>query len=164
MAITKAKKKEIVEKVEKGLKGAQSVVFVNFKGIKVNEMNKFRKALREQGVGYTVAKKTLISRALEAVKYSGTQPDLGTELAVAFSQDNLAAHREINDFAKKNKEQMKIMGGVFEGAYVDAMKVVSLASIPSQKTLYAQFVNVINSPIQGLAVALSEIAKAKPQA
>lgn len=164
MAITKAKKKEIVEKLEKGLKGAQSVVFVNFKGIKVNEQTKLRKTLREQGVGFTVAKKTLVSRALDSMKYEGSKPELGTEFALAWSADNLATHREIGNFAKKSKDQMKVVGGVFEGAYVDANKVIELASIPSLKTLHAQFVNLINSPIQRFALVLNEIAKTKPQA
>jgi ribosomal protein L10 len=37
----------------------------------------------------------------------------------------------------------------------------SIALIPSQKTLYAQFVNIINSPIQGFVVALNAIAEKK---
>jgi ribosomal protein L10 len=39
--------------------------------------------------------------------------------------------------------------------------MMAIALIPSQQTLYAQFVNVINSPIQGLVVALSKIAEKK---
>jgi large subunit ribosomal protein L10 len=164
MAINKAKKKEIVEKLEKSFSGAKSIVFLGVKGIKVNEQNKLRKTLREQGVGYTIAKKTLVGRALDTAKLEGVRPDFLAELAVAYSEDNLATHREISDFQKKNKDNVKIIGGVFEGVYVDAAKVSSLASIPSLQTLRAQFVNIINSPIQGFVMALSEIAKSKPQA
>ena len=164
MAITKAQKKEIVEKIEHALKGAKSIVFVNFKGIKVNDQNKLRKSLRELGIGYTVAKKSLASIALKKIGLKGNEPELGREFALAYSVDNLATHREIVDFAKKNKDNMKVMGGVFEGEYIDAAKVLSYASIPPLKTLHAQFVNIINSPIQGFVMALSEIAKTKPQA
>ncbi len=83
---------------------------------------------------------------------------------MAFSEDNLASHREISDFQKKNKDNVKIIGGVFEGMYIDAVKVSELASIPPLQTLRAQLVNIINSPIQGFVMALSEIAKSKPQA
>jgi len=164
MAINKAKKKEIVEKLEKSFSHAKSIVFLGVKGIKVNEQNKLRKTLREQGVGYTIAKKTLVGRALDKAKISGVKPEFASELSVAFSEDNLASHREISDFQKKNKDNVKIIGGVFDGVYVDAVKVSELASIPSLKTLHAQLVNLLNSPIQGFVMALSEIAKGKPQA
>ena len=164
MAINKEKKKEIVEKLDKAFKGAQSVVFLGVKGIKVNDQNKLRKNLREQKVGYTIARKTLVGRALDQVKFAGARPDFASELAVAWSADNLATHRQIADFQKKNKDNVKIIGGVFEGAYVDALKVASLASIPTREVLYAQLVNLLNSPIQGFVMALSEIAKGKPQA
>lgn len=161
MAINKAKKKEIVEKLEKSFSHAKSMVFLGVKGIKVNDQNKLRKTLREQGVGYTIAKKTLVGRALDASKIGGAKPDFGAELSVAFSEDNLASHREIADFQKKNKDNVKIIGGVFEGMYIDTAKVLSLASIPPREMLLAQFVNLINSPIQRFVVALSEISKTK---
>ena len=164
MAINKAKKKEIVEKLEKSFSHAKSIVFLGVKGIKVNEQNKLRKTLREQGIGFTIAKKTLVGRALDNAKISGNKPEFLAELAVAYSEDNLASHREISDFQKKNKDNVKIFAGVFEGEYIDALKVSALASIPPMKTLQAQFVNIINSPIQGFVMALSEIAKSKPQA
>ncbi len=164
MAINKAKKKEIVEKLEKSFSQAKSMVFLGVKGIKVNEQNKLRKILREQGVGYTIAKKTLVGRALDKAKISGVKPEFLAELAVAFSEDNLASHREIADFQKKNKDNVKIIGGVFDGVYVDAVKVSELASIPPREMLLAQLINLLNSPIQGFVMALSEIAKGKPQA
>lgn len=161
MAITKQKKGEILKKLEEAFKGSKSLVFVNFKGIKVNEQTKFKKVLREKEVGYTVAKKTLVSIALDKSNLSGDKPDLGMELAVAWSGDNLSSHREIGSFAMKNKEQMKIIGGVFEGQYISAERVKYLALIPSVEILRAQFVNLINSPIQGFVMALNEIAKKK---
>jgi large subunit ribosomal protein L10 len=56
------------------------------------------------------------------------------------------------------------LGGVFEGKFISKADVLAYANIPDQKTLYAQFVNIINSPIQGFVMALNEIAKTKPQA
>ena len=64
MAITKQKKAEIVEKVEGIAKKAKTLVFANFKGLTVAEQNEMRKSLRAQGIGYTVAKKSLLRRAL----------------------------------------------------------------------------------------------------
>jgi large subunit ribosomal protein L10 len=82
MAITRQKKEEIVAKVSDSLKKAKTLVFANFKGLTVAEQNEMRKALRAQNVGYTVAKKTLIKRALDTASYAGTLPELEGEIAL----------------------------------------------------------------------------------
>ena len=38
---------------------------------------------------------------------------------------------------------------------------MEIAMIPSREVLYAQFVNLINSPIQQFVVVLDQIAKSK---
>jgi large subunit ribosomal protein L10 len=50
---------------------------------------------------------------------------------------------------------------VFEGKYMGADEMKALAMIPSMQTLRAQFVNLINSPIQGFVMALDAISKKK---
>ena len=50
---------------------------------------------------------------------------------------------------------------MFEGKFVGGEKMNELAMIPSREVLYAQFINLINSPIQRFAVVLSAVAKTK---
>jgi large subunit ribosomal protein L10 len=161
MPLTKHKKKELVSELEAVFKDSKGVVFVGFKGLKVNEANTMRKGFKAQGVDYIVAKKTLMNRALDAAKVSGTKPEIGAEVAVAYSADNLTPAREVGGFIKKNKDKLSILGGIFEGKFITKEEVVTYASIPGRETLYAQVVNLINSPIQGFVMALSEIAKKK---
>jgi large subunit ribosomal protein L10 len=161
MALSKDKKKELVTALDKVFKDSKGVVFVGFKGLKVNEANTMRKGFKAQGVGFLVGKKTLMNRALDAAKIEGIKPEMAAEVAVAYSTDNLATAREIGGFLKKNKEKLSILGGIFEGKFISKADVVSYASIPDQKTLYAQVVNLINSPIQRFVIAASEIAKKK---
>jgi large subunit ribosomal protein L10 len=161
MPITKDRKKELVSELETVFKGSKGVVFVGFKGLKVNEATAMRKGFKAQGVNFIVSKKTLMNRALDAAKVSGTKPEMGAEVAVAYSADNLATAREVGSFLKKNKEKLSILGGIFEGKFITKEEVVTYASIPDKKTLYAQIVNLFNSPIRGFVVATSEIAKKK---
>ncbi len=161
MAITKEKKAQVLGRVEDALSSASSVVFVGAKKLTVAEVSGLRKKLKGEGVSYYVAKKTLIRRALDGRKFEGTVPELPGEIAIAWGEDALAPAREVYDFAKTHKEQMSILGGVFEGRFVDAVAMTDIATIPSRHTLYAMFVNVINSPIQKLAVALDQIAQKK---
>ncbi|OJI09660.1 MAG: 50S ribosomal protein L10 [Candidatus Vogelbacteria bacterium CG10_big_fil_rev_8_21_14_0_10_49_38] len=166
MAITKDKKIEIVKKVgEIGSLGG-SMVFVNFHGLTVAGINTLRRNLQAQGLGYYVAKKTLIKRALADRAIEGQLPELAGEVGIAFAMaqseaDPLLPVKEVYDFHKKNAEVIKIIGGVFEGAYASAEMMLSLAKIPGRQVLYAQFLNVINSPIQGLVIGLDAIAKKK---
>lgn len=160
MAITKAKKQDILRKLEDVRDNSKSIVFVSFKGLPVSETTNMRAGLREQGVGYFVAKKTLMKRAFgEAFK--GEMPALDGEIAVAYSEDAIAPAQNIKTFAEKNKDNMAIVGGVFEGVFKSREEMTEIASIPSLQVLRGMFVNVINSPIQGLAVALNALAEKK---
>jgi large subunit ribosomal protein L10 len=162
MAITKAKKEDIVAKVRDALKDAVSIVFVNFKGLSVSDTSAMRKALKEEGIGYYVAKKTLVKRVLTANGYEGTLPDMSGELALAWSSDDAtAAARGIFEAGKKHKDALSITGGVFENRFLDAAGMRAIAMIPPVPVLRGMFVNVINSPIQGFVIALDQIAQKK---
>ncbi len=161
MAITRKKKEEIVAKVGEITKSAKTLVFAQFKGLTVAEQNEMRKAFRPLGVGYTVAKKSLLNRALTAAGYTGTAPELTGEIALAYGEDELAPARELAVFVKKFGEHLAFAGGVFGGKFMSKEEIVSIAAIPGMETLRAMFAQVINSPRQRFAVVLSEVAKTK---
>ncbi|KND51126.1 MAG: large subunit ribosomal protein L10 [Parcubacteria bacterium C7867-001] len=162
MAITKAKKVDIVGKVSESLKDAASVVFVKFTGLSAANTYAMRKGLRDEQVGYYVAKKSLIKRALAEKGYTGTIPELPGEIAIAWSNtDATAPARLIYETGKKHDGALSIVGGVFENVYADAAKMTAIATIPPLPVLRGMFVNVINSPIQGMAIVLDQIAKKK---
>lgn len=161
MAINKEQKRAIVANVKNILNDSKAVVFVNFHQLPVADSTVIRKELRSKDVNFTVAKKTLAKRAFDEASLAGTMPELNGELALVYSADLLAPAREIYDFQKKLDGKVSILGGIFNGEYKTKEEMVAIASIPSQKTLYAQFLNVINSPIQGFVVALNAIAEKK---
>lgn len=161
MAITQQKKETIVGSLKDGLKDAQSAVFVGFRGLSVADTTELRRALRAEGVKYTVAKKTLMRRALEETAPKGELPELPGEVAIAYGTDLLTPAREVYAFEKRFKEKVKILGGIFDGTYKNQVDMLSIAAIPSPEVLRGMFVNVINSPIQGLVIALDQIAQKK---
>ena len=161
MAITRAKKGEVVEKLKKALKGAKSLVFVNFRGLDVANVTQMRRALKDEGTSYTVAKKTLTKRALAEEKFKGVQPALEGELALAWGEDPVTPARGIYGFQKKFPESLKIMGGIFEGRFMTALEMEEIAQIPTLEVLRGKFVNIISSPVQRLVIGLNEISKIK---
>ncbi len=160
MAITKAKKQDILAKLEGVKNDSDSIVFVSFRGMPVSDNTAMRAALREKGVGYFVAKKTLMKRAFDGA-FTGEMPELEGEIAVAYSTDAIAPAQNIKEFAEKYKENIAIVGGIFQGVYKSREEMTEIASIPSLQVLRGMFVNVINSPIQGLVIALNGIAEKK---
>jgi large subunit ribosomal protein L10 len=161
MAITRQKKEEIVAKIADVAKTASTIVFAKFTGLTVAEQSEVRRALRASEVGYTVAKKSLIHRALEAAKFEGTPPTLEGETAIAYGKDELAPARELAVFIKKFPEHLAFSGGIFGGKYMSREEIVSIASIPGADQLRAMFAQLINSPKQRFAIALSKVAETK---
>jgi len=160
MAITKAKKGEILEKL-KDIAGKESVVFVNFNGLPVTETAEMRSKLRASDVSYYVAKKTLVKKAFGESSVEGDLPELNGELAIAYSDDLTASAREIFAFQKEHKDMLSIQGGVFENKFLSKSEMEEIAMIPGTDVLMGMFVNVINSPIQGFVVSLKAIADKK---
>jgi large subunit ribosomal protein L10 len=164
MAITKNKKTEIYSRLKDIASSEGSRVFVNFHGLSVSEVMAVRRALRASGVKYFVAKKTLAKKAWSESGLSGQIPELPGELAIAYGEDAIAPAREVYKFQKTFKDKISIVGGVFEKRFVDADEMKSIATIPSKEVLYAQFLNIINSPIQGLVMVLDGVATKKETA
>ncbi|MEK7135688.1 MAG: 50S ribosomal protein L10 [Patescibacteria group bacterium] len=162
MATSKSKKREILAKLSDAFKEASSVVFVSFSKLTVKDASRVRKELADAGVRYYVAKKTLIRLALKQRGYDGELPELPGEVAIAWTSDDITAPaRGVYDLGKKLKGAVMLVGGVFEGVFADAQKMLGIATIPIMPVLRGMFANIINSPIQRFAIALGEVAKTK---
>lgn len=161
MARTKEQKGEIVAKLKKIIDEASSLVFVNIHNLTVADSMAMRRKLKTDDVGFFVAKKSLTKLALSSKKYEGVQPELVGEFGLAYGIDLVAPARGVYEFQNKLKDKLSIVGGVFENRFMNKEEMISIASIPPQKTLYGMFVNVINSPIQRFTIALDQIAQKK---
>ncbi len=164
MAISKDKKRDIVAKLADTFKEASSIAFVSFSKLTVKDASRVRKELSDAGVRYYVAKKTLIRLALKQKGYKGEVPELPGEIAVAWTAtntDTTAPARGVYDIGKKLKGAIVLVGGVFEGVFADAQKMIGIATIQPMQVLRGMFANIINSPRQRFAIALNEVAKTK---
>lgn len=163
MAKTREQKGQIIETLANSFKGATSTVFVHFRGINVADETAMRRALGNESVKYTVAKKTLIKRALESLGLEHSSLTLDGELAAAYGggEDATAAARLVHDFGKKFTNRVQILGGIFEGKIVGKAQMEEIATIPSMQALRGMFANVINSPRSRFAIVLNAVAGTK---
>ncbi len=160
MALQKSRKEEMIKDLEGAVKNSESLVFVNFHGLKVSDETKLRSSLRAEGVNYKVSRKTLLARALKG-KAEGEIPELAGEVAIAYSKDPTASPREIYNFQKTHKGMLNILGGIFDGKFVDGAYMTELATIPSREVLLSKIAFLLKSPMQRLALAVNEVAKKK---
>lgn len=158
--LLKSKKEEIIKDLEGAIKDSKSLVFVNFHGLKVADETTLRQDLRKEGVDYRVSRKTLLKRALQG-KAEGEIPELGGEVAIAYSKDEIASPREVYNFQKTHKGALSILGGIFEGKFTDANRMMEIATIPSREVLLSKIAFLLKSPMQRLAIAVNEVAKTK---
>ena len=157
--LQKSKKEEIIKEIEGAISGSESLVFVNFHGLKVNDETVLRRDLRKQGVSYKVSRKTLLARALKG-KAQGEIPELAGEIAIAYSkEDQIAPAREIYNFQKTHKGILNILGGIFEGKFIGGARMMELAVIPTREVLLSKLAFLLKSPLQRLALAVNEVAK-----
>ena len=126
MPISKNKKTEIIGKVADLLKDSKSVVFFNFKRFSVRNTIEMRRELKKAQVGYLVAKKTLAKRAFDEAKISGEIPVIFGETALAYSSDLIAPAREVYNFQKKFKDNLAIIGGIFDGKYMSKEEMMAV--------------------------------------
>ena len=155
-----AKKQQFVEELTEKLKNAAGGVLVDYKGISVEDDTKLRKELRENGVDYFVVKNTLLKRALNAAGIEGLDSALEGTTAIALSNDDIsAAPKVLNKKAEDSKGQFSIKLGFVDGKAISKEEVEAYAKLPSKETLLSQLVFMLQSPIQRLAIAISEIEK-----
>ncbi len=150
MAITKAKKEQVLQDLVQKFQEAKSVFFTEYKGLSVAQMADVRSQMREKGVECKVAKKTLIRRAAKQVKDLDLDSDLlPGPIRLVFSYEyEIAGPKVVKDLSKKF-EALSLTGGIMEDELIDKQTAEQYAAIPSKEELYAKLVGSMKSPISG---------------
>jgi len=155
MPKTRSQKEEIVAELSGKLARIKSAVFTSISGYTMDDANALRAKGRDQGVEAVVAKKTLLVKALEKSNFPIASEDLqGSILTTMGYKDEVSAAKLIAGLIK-DREGIKIIGGILEGRYVNADVIKQLATLPSKEELYAKIVGSINAPISGFVNALA---------
>lgn len=172
MPKTKAQKAVTLQGLGENIDKQHSIVFVDYKGLKVPQLLLLRKQLKELGAKLQVAKKTLLKKAL---KEKGIDMDLKSmegQVAAIFSfQDAFSPVKIVAAFAK-TAANLKILGGYIESQVRGADTMKEIASLPSRQELLGKlvgsiaspmsgFLNVMQGNVKGLLVVLNAIANKK---
>lgn len=150
MAITKDKKAELLKDLQDKFGRAESVYFADYRGLSVKDMGALRGKLREEGVDFRVAKKTLMQLSLK----NSDLPEAPAEVmegpvGAAFSYEGvIAAVKALHEFSKGN-DNLTILGGLVDGKFITKAEAVELAKLPTRDELLAKLVGSMKAPVSG---------------
>lgn len=158
MAISKAKKQNLVADLTKLLEDARLTAYAEYQGLSVQALQELRRDARAAGVKIKVVKNRLVRIAMnEIAVYKDTDTTgLTGQLVYAISDtDEIAPAKVLANFAKTHPE-LKLLGGFSaEGLMIPEAEINALAKLPSKDELIAQVVAQLLSPATDTVSALS---------
>lgn len=152
---TRTQKEEVVKNLTEKLKNSKAVVFSDYKGLPVKDMMQLRKELRKQGIDFDVAKKTLINLAFKNAKIDFDVKKMEGQLAVAISSEDEVEAAKIMAKTAKEKENLRILGGILGVKFLGKEEVLALSKLPGKEELLAKLVGSINAPVSGFVNVLA---------
>ncbi len=159
----KPEKVAVVEEVREKLSSTEAVVFTEYRGLTVRDLQELRTALRNAGGEYKVYKNTLVRRATAeldldlgdtltgptALAFVGEKPD-GTP------GDAVLVAKAIKAFAKGN-EKLVIKGGRLGEEMLDNAAVLALADVAPREELLARLAGGMAAPMTNMARLLQAL-------
>ena len=154
MPKTRQQKEALLTEFDQTLSRARGVVFVNYQGLKVTEMELLRDRSADAAMTMRITKNTVLRLAALRQGLALADELLTQPLAmVASDSDEITPAKVAKAFAKEH-EALQIAGGILDGRLLSASEVIALADLPSKEQLRAQFVSVLASPLIGLVRTL----------
>jgi large subunit ribosomal protein L10 len=159
MPVSRAKKKEQVEKLSADLKNVSSAVVATYSKLTVAQDYELRKALRGAGAKYRVVKNTLAELAGKGTKVEEGLKNLTGVTSIAYTTgDPVAMAKALTKYIKDTPE-FTFKVGVVEGRVISIKEIEALASMPSKEELMSKLLFLINAPAQRLATAINAVPR-----
>jgi large subunit ribosomal protein L10 len=159
MPVTRAKKKEQVEKLSADLKNVSNAVVATYSKMTVAQDYELRKALRGAGAKYQVVKNTLAELAAKGTKIEEGLKNLTGVTSIAYTTgDPVAMAKALTKYAKDTPE-FTFKVGVVEGKVISIKEIEALASMPSKEEIYSKLMFLINSPAQRLVTVMNAVGR-----
>ncbi|MDZ4229533.1 MAG: 50S ribosomal protein L10, partial [Candidatus Veblenbacteria bacterium] len=97
----------------------------------------------------------LLKRCLEAAGLSSVSVSVlkGSVSVAVSSVDEVVPAKTLSTFAKAH-DKLRLLGGVFDGTFVNVSRVQALAQLPGKQELMGQLVGTVAAPLRGLVGVL----------
>lgn len=156
MAITKDRKREIIEEYRKWMERSQALIVTEYKGLPMKDIDTLRARLRETGGEFHVVKNTLGKLAFDEAGLNLPDKVWEGSTAITFAfEDAPAVAKLLNEFMRTS-EFVKVKGGFLGKSAMRPEDVKALADLPPLPIVRAQLLGVLNAPASRLARTLAE--------
>jgi len=151
--LNRKEKAQVVSDLGEKVKGFQAVVLTNYRGLKVEQIDRLRQRLREEKISYHVVKNTLMKLASKGTDLEKLDNYFEGPTAMAISYgDPVLLSKILSEFVK-TQPSLKIKVGLIQGKVTSPEEVKALATMPSREVLFGQ----ILGGIQGTASQLGAV-------
>lgn len=151
MAISKARKEELVAQYADLLENSKALFIADYTGMSVQALESLRTEVRQADGALYVTKNTLLRIALEQAGRTVPEELLRGQIATGFALgESPTLAKVLKDFAKKN-DNLELRGGLFGDELLTPDQVDALAEMPSLDELRAQLVGLISAPARNVA-------------
>jgi large subunit ribosomal protein L10 len=155
MPKSRSQKEQDLQELIDLLKTAKSVVFSEYRGTTVKDIDKFRKTLSKENVKSKVYKVTLIKKALTESGIDASTLDYKTPVMLSVSEDDETTPARLIKNISKDLKTISILSGIFDGQLASQAQMLVLADLPGKQELRAQLVGTINAPVSGFVNVLA---------
>jgi len=153
--LTKEQKHEQSLELRDGLANVTTLFLLENEGLNVNDVNILRSQVRKSDATYKVVKNTVVRLAVEGTEMEGITPFLSGPKVLAYtSGDGVALAKVLKTFIKDHPE-LSFKHAYLEGQILEAEDAVKMADMPSRDELIARLLQMLQSPMRRLAVALN---------
>ena len=156
MGLSLEQKQAMVSEVSAKLKGAQSVIVAEYRGLDVGRVTQLRSKARKSGLYLRVLKNTLARRAVQGTPFEKLSDQMVGPLIYGISDDPVAGAKVLSEFAKEN-ELFVIRGGAMPNTMMSEKDVKALALLPSREELLAKLAGTLQAPIAKLVRTMNEV-------
>jgi large subunit ribosomal protein L10 len=159
LAINREKKKELVALYKEEIEHSSAIVFTDYRGASVPQINALRARLRVNDTNYMVTKNTLLALALEQ---SGRTLDLGDLVegpsAVAFIGEDIGKGvKALTDWIRETGgDVVRVKGAVLQNEVVDSKRTAGLADLPTREQMLSTLLGTIIAPASKLVRVINE--------
>lgn len=155
--ITKAKKIKIVEGLVDKFSRASGIYLIDYATLKVSEAIKLRRAFKNIGVDYKVAKNSLILRAMREANVVFPDESVFTGMTgVIFAyNDPVAPSKTLKEMITLLKKT-EFKGALIEGEFYGADRLEEITKLPSKEDIIAAILASLSSPATGIVRSLDE--------
>ena len=155
MPVTRVKKGTLIEEYRELVRNSGALVFTNFRGTSVKQINSLRGKMKETGGDYVVAKNTLLRIALEQEGRVAPRELLKGPNGVVFTSEDVARSvTALKDWIKTAKV-VEITGAVLENSALDAAAAEKLSELPTREQVLSSILGTLNAPAGSLVRVLN---------